>query len=53
MREGVSVQKSEKKGLKMVYNYNELFGNVDDLDETYDYSINNNAFYNIEAYKNI
>lgn len=39
--------------IKTVNNYNELFGNVDDLDETYDYSINNNAFYNIEAYKNI
>ena len=39
--------------IKTVNNYNELFGNVDDLDETYDYSINNNVFYNIEAYKNI
>ena len=39
--------------IKNVNNYYELFGNVDDLDETYDYSINNNAFYNIEAYKNI
>jgi 5-methylcytosine-specific restriction protein B len=39
--------------IKTVNNYYELFGNVDDLDETYDYSINNNAFYNIEAYKNI
>ena len=39
--------------IKTVNNYYELFGNVDDLDETYDYSINNNVFYNIEAYKNI
>lgn len=39
--------------IKTENNYNELFGNVDDLDETYDYSINNNVFYNIEAYKNI
>lgn len=33
--------------------YNELFGNTEGFDESFSYEINNEAFYNIEAYRKI
>lgn len=33
--------------------YNNLFGSVEGFDDTYSYEINNEAFYNIDAYKKI
>lgn len=34
-------------------NYNELFGNTEGFDDSFSYKINNEAFYNIEAYRKI
>lgn len=33
--------------------YNELFGNTEGFDDSFSYEINNEAFYNIEAYRKI
>ena len=33
--------------------YNELFGNAEGFDDSFSYEINNEAFYNIEAYRKI
>lgn len=33
--------------------YNELFGNIEGFDDSFSYEINNEAFYNIEAYRKI
>lgn len=48
-----SVDDTEKFIIETSNDYNELFGNSEGFDESFSYEINNEAFYNIEAYRKI